>query len=166
MGSGASVRSTARNSLASRSWPPSSSSVMRRASATVAPPLWSSRKRSSACWANSSTISASRAGARFKPASCRRIGSFQSGIFDSGDSVDGLHEGLPALPLGSQDFPSLRGQPVIAPPALAALLHPSALNPAALLQAIQQRVERCRVKTERALRSLFDQLADLVAMAG
>src|SRR5450759_2404665 len=156
MGSGASVRSTARNSLASRSWPPSSSSVMRRASTSVIPLLSSSRKRSSACWTNSSTISASRAGARFKPASCRRIGSFQSGIFDSGDAAGGLDEGLPALPLGSQDFPYLSGQQVIAAPALAALFDPSALNPAALLQAIQQRVERRRVKSERAVRSLFD----------
>src|ERR1019366_1083905 len=111
-------------------------------------------------------ISASRAGARFKSANCLRIASFQSGIFHSSDAADGLDERLPALPLGSQDLAPLRGQPVIAPAALAALLHPSALDPAALFQAIQQRVQRRRVKTERALRSLLDQLADFVAVAG
>src|ERR1019366_2098721 len=111
-------------------------------------------------------ISASRAGARFRSANCWRIGSFQSGIFDSGDAADGLDERLPALPLGSQDLAPLRGQPVIAPAALAALLDPSALDPTALFEAIQQRVKRRRVKTERALRSLFDQLADFVAVAG
>src|ERR1019366_3331169 len=111
-------------------------------------------------------ISASRAGARFKSASFLRIGSFQSGIFDSGDAADGIDEGLPALALGGQDFAPLRGQPVIASPALAALLDPAALNPAAFFEAIQQRVERRRVKTERAVRPLFDQLADFVAVAG
>src|ERR1019366_8485714 len=53
-----------------------------------------------------------------------------------------------------------------APAALAALFDPSALNPAAFFKGIQQGVERRRVKTERALRSLFDQLADFVAVAG
>jgi hypothetical protein len=63
----------------------------------------------------------------------------QSGIFDSCDSVDGVNERLPALTtLERQDFPSLRSQPVIAPPALTALLDPAALNPAVLLQAILQ----------------------------
>src|ERR1019366_1041850 len=109
-------------------------------SADVAPPLCSSRYRSSACWANSSTISASRAGGRFKSDSCWRIAWFQSGILDSSDASDGLDEGLPALPLGSQDFAPLGGQPVITAAALDAFLDPPALDPAALFEAIQQRV--------------------------
>ena len=85
-------------------------------------------------------FSASRAGASFKSASCSRICSFQSGIFDSRDAVDGLDKYLPALTLGSQHLASLRGEPVIAPPPLAALLHPAALDPAALFQTVQQRI--------------------------
>src|SRR5271163_3677524 len=109
---------------------------MRRASASVSPAPCNSRHRSSACWANSSTISASRAGARFRPESCCRICSLQLSIFDSGHAPDGPYERMPSLALGGQDLPSLRSELVIAPPALAALLDPSALNPATLFQPV------------------------------
>jgi len=65
----------------------------------------------------------------------------------------------------ARTFRPCAGQPVIAPPALAALLHPLALNPAALFQAVQQRVQGRRVKTERTFGSPLDQLADFVAVA-
>src|SRR5438046_9653858 len=74
---------------------------------------------------------------------------------------------MSASPAAGQLRPSVPAQSAgIAPPALTALLDPSALNPATLLQPIQQGVKRRRVKTERALRSLLDQLSDFVGMTG
>src|SRR5207247_9776045 len=56
-------------------------------------------------------------------------------------------------------------QPVVTPSALARLFDPSALNPPAFLEAIQERVERRDAEGEDAAGPRFDQLAELVAMA-
>src|SRR6266542_1430886 len=67
------------------------------------------RRRSSRCWANSSTISASRRGASFSPASRCLISSCHSGTIyfpsdriDAGHSVQCEKEVFPGLPLLGQ----------------------------------------------------------------
>jgi hypothetical protein len=86
-------------------------------------------------------------------------------MFNLRDAVDSLDKHLPATTLRSQNFSPLWRQAVIAPPPLPALLHPSALNPTALFQPIEQRIERRRVEAERPSGTLFDQFADVVAVA-
>src|SRR5215469_1222267 len=135
---------------------------------------------------NSSRISASRAGASFRLASrfltslphsgihpsfassLTDLVSLHSGMFRSrdrrGNAIHRLDERVPAASLGGQDFLPWRGKAVVAAPPLSCLFHPSALNPAALLQAIEQRVERGHVKAQRASRAPFNQFTDLVAV--
>jgi hypothetical protein len=81
------------------------------------------------------------------------------------DAVDRGDEALPALALSGQHLPSGGGEPVVAPAALALLLHPSAGDPAAALQAIEQRIEGSDLEDEVAVGSLLDHLAQLVAVA-
>src|SRR6516162_3302063 len=69
------------------------------------------------------------------------ISSLKSGMFRLRNSVDCLHESLPTAALRGQNLLALGCQAVITPAALAALFHPSALNPPAFLQAIKQWVE-------------------------
>src|SRR5262245_2123381 len=94
------------------------------------------------------------------------MNSFQSGILDPCNAANRLRELLPATPLLGQNFASVRGQTVIAPPPLARLFHPTALNPATRLHPVKERIERCRLKPQSTLGALFDQLADLVTVAG
>src|SRR6516225_9152528 len=81
-----------------------------------------------------------------------------------GNAIHRLNKRLPATPLRGQNLTSRRGQAVVATPPLPHLFHPSALNPAALLQAIEQRIERGHMKAQRASGALFNQFTDLVAM--
>ena len=67
--------------------------------------------------------------------------------------------------LPRQHAPSLARQLVVAPPPLAGLLDPPAFDPAALLEAIQHRIERRDPEGEGAFGPRLDQLADLVAVA-
>jgi hypothetical protein len=60
-------------------------------------------------------ISASRAGVSFKDASRLLISSFQSGMFNLHDTVDGLDKCLPATTLRSQNPSPLGRQAVITP---------------------------------------------------
>src|SRR5262245_24811286 len=89
-----------------------------------------------------------------------------SGMFDSCDAVDRLDELAPRAALRRQHGGAGRRQPVVAAPALAGLLDPAALDPPALFEAIEQRIERRRAESEHAARSRFDQLAEVVAVAG
>src|SRR5262245_53426170 len=115
---------------------------------------------------SSSTISASRDGSSSRLANRCLISVFHSGMFGSGDSTDRGHEGLPCATLRLQHFLPFGRQLVIAPPPLPGLLHPLPLDPAALLQPVEQRIERGDVETQRALRTGLDQLGNLVAVPG
>src|SRR5262249_26966179 len=64
-----------------------------------------------------------------------------------------------------QDATAFRRQRVEAAPPLASLLHPAAAQPAALFEAVEERVERGDVEFQLALRLRLDQLADFVAVA-
>src|ERR1700733_4633697 len=93
-----------------------------------------------------------------------RISFDQSGMFSSCDSIDRVDKFGPRTALLLQYCLALCGQLVISAPALAGLLHPSAGDEAAFLQAIKQRVKRGNIERERAFRALLDQLADLIAV--
>ena len=75
-------------------------------------------------------------------------------------------EVLPAAALRGEDLAPDRRQPVVAAAALAGLLDPLPLDPAALLEAVEERVERGDVVAQRAAGARLDQLADLVAVPG
>src|SRR5690606_14199490 len=116
-------------------------------------------------WASiSSTISASCAGSRARPASRARNVSRQSAMLDPGDQRHRVHEALPGLALALEHAAAVRGQRVVAPPALARPLDPATLQPAALLEPVQQRVRRGDVEHELATGPRLDELADLVAV--
>ena len=73
---------------------------------------------------------------------------------------------IPGLALSRQHALTCRRQPIEAAPALARLLDPRPLDPAALFEAIEQRIERIEVEHQPAVRPRFDQLAKLVAVPG
>src|ERR1043165_8092077 len=85
-------------------------------------------------------------------------------MFHPRDAIDRLDKPPPGGPPRRKSVLARRSQPVITPTPLACLLHPAPLNPAALLQTVQQRVERRDVEAERAARTLLDQTADVVAV--
>src|SRR5262249_958249 len=131
-----------------------------------APRATSSSSRSSRCCESSSTISSSRAGSRRAFESAARTARFQSDTLGSGHAVDGGDEVVPdALPL-LEDGTALGREAVVAAAALARLLDPAALDEAALLEAIEERVEGGDVEAEDAVGALLDLLVDLVAVAG
>src|SRR5262245_42856079 len=82
----------------------------------------------------------------------------------SRDEPHRVDERLPGLALTRQHAAPFRRQLIEAAPALPGLLHPLALKPAALLEAIQQRIERRQVELQLPARAAFDQLAELVAV--
>src|SRR5574339_259019 len=110
-------------------------------------------------------ISASRAGLSRRVASRCRRSPVQSGMVDSRDEAHRLDKRLPGIALTGEDAPPLGGQAVEPAPAFASLLDPAAAQPAALLEAVEQRVERRDVKFQPPVRAGLDQLADLVAVA-
>src|SRR5262245_5305343 len=85
-------------------------------------------------------------------------------MFISRHPPDRLDEGVPGLPLLDKDALALRRQPVEAAATLIGLLDPRPLDPAALLEAVEQRVERIDVKLQLSARARLDQLAQVVAM--
>src|SRR5262245_14868888 len=86
-------------------------------------------------------------------------------MFASRDQPDGLDEFVPGLALSRQDALSCRRQPIEAPPALAFLLDPGSPDPTALLEAIEQRIERVEVKHQPPARLHLDEFAELVAVS-
>src|SRR5580700_965928 len=151
-------------SCPARSSPSISASTVRRASVSVAPAARRSPYRSARCCASSSAISAARSAASGKPASRRSISFFHSGMFGPGHALDGLDEGCPAALLRRQNFASQGCQAVIPAPPLPGLFHPPSLDPAALLQPVQQRIQRRHMEAQGASGALLNELADLVAM--
>src|SRR5687768_1465951 len=109
-------------------------------------------------------ISASLTGETLSPRSRFLTSSFQSDIFESGNTIYRFEKFTPTIPLRFQDPFSFRSQAVIAAAALTRLFDPTSLNPAAFLQAVEQRVQRRDIEAKPSVRALFDQRADVVAM--
>jgi hypothetical protein len=63
-----------------------------------------------------------------------------SGMFGSGDAVHGRDEGAPRVAPNRQNLPCSLGDPVVPAMALTGPLDPAALDPAAVFQAVQQRI--------------------------
>src|SRR5262245_48946049 len=74
------------------------------------------------------------------------------------------HEALPGFSLAREHSAAFGRQRVEAATALPGFLDPLALQPAALLEPIQQRIQRCDMKLQLAARARLDELADLVAV--
>src|SRR5215831_14880205 len=163
-GDGWACRSGARR-RARRSTSLKPASASRVASSGVAPPAINSRQRSSRCCESSSTISASRAGERRSVDSRGRTCWVQSGMFVSRDALHSFHECRPRLALLGKHAPSFSRDPIEPPPPLLRFLDPRALDPSALLQAIEQRVEGINVECQMAAGARVDQFAQLVAVA-
>src|SRR5215208_1701735 len=97
-------------------------------------------------------MSSSRFGSASRPARRERMAMPQSGrgparsgpsdMFGLQDAVDASHELAPGAALHVEPLLALGGDPVVAAAALAGLLDPAAEDPAALLEAVEQRVER------------------------
>src|SRR5690242_1844325 len=111
-------------------------------------------------------ISASRGGDSLRGSRRLEISSFQSGTFDLRDAVDSLDKSLPAAALRGENSPALASEAVVAPAALAVLLHPAAFEPAAFFEAIEERIEGSDVKADGSGGPSLDELADFVAVAG
>src|ERR1041385_8364309 len=87
-------------------------------------------------------------------------------MFETYDAMHGGDKFAPRRSLLLKDDAPGRGKLVIATTTLAGLLHPLSLDPPALFQSIKQWVERSNIEAQSTLRTGFDQLADLVAVAG
>src|SRR3982751_6388312 len=86
-------------------------------------------------------------------------------MFGPRDQLNRLDELAPVITLRGEHLAAFCRQPIKAPAALAGLLDPPSRDPAALLEPIEQRVERGHFELQPPAGSLLDQLADLVAMA-
>ena len=67
-------------------------------------------------------------------------------MFASSYATDGLHERFPGFALLSENFSAFGRHAVVTPPPLALLFDPRALDPPALLEAIEQRIQGIDVK--------------------
>ena len=78
----------------------------------------------------------------------------------SSDKAHRGHERLPGVPLARQHAPALGGEPVeTASSALAGFLDPPSLQPAALLETVEQGIERGDVELQLAVRQSLDLFA-------
>src|SRR4051812_34180761 len=109
-------------------------------------------------------ISASMAGSRRDPVSAERTSARQSRIAHSGDAGDRLDELLPTLALGLENAAPRFGDRVVSAAALLGALDPASDDPAALLHAVEHRVERGDVEGEHAAGARFDQFRELISM--
>src|SRR5262245_37447042 len=85
-------------------------------------------------------------------------------MFHSSDAADREDEFAPRVTLRRQDVGADRRQPVIAAPPLPGFLDPPPQDPAALLEAIEQGIERGDAEFQDAARSRLDELAEVVAV--
>ena len=166
MGSGARACRSGARCRASRFPSRNPASARSVASSSDAPPATSSRQRSSRCCESSSMISSSRVGDRRSDSRRERMCGFQSGMFPSRDEPHGIDELVPGPALLEQYTLTSGRDPVEAAPPLAGLLDPCPLDPAAFLEAIEQRIERVEVEHQSPARLCLDQLAQLVAVPG
>src|SRR5262249_8890415 len=125
----------------------------------------SSANSCSRCCASSSTRSCSPSGGTAAGASLAMISSRQSRMLGSCDPGDRGDEFLPALPVVLERRLAFRRDAIEAAAPLAFLLDPAPGDPAAILHAVEQGIERRDVKTQHALRPRGDQLAQLVAVS-
>src|SRR5262245_51909450 len=114
--------------------------------------------------ASSSTISASRSAEQVSGGRRSRTYARQSGMTEPGHLVERLEERLPSAALRRQGLSAGRRDPVEPAPALACLFHPSALDEALALDSIEQRIQRGNLEGDLSVRTLLDQLRDLVAV--
>src|SRR5438128_10745014 len=108
-------------------------------------------------------MSSMRAGSASTPASRARSSGVQSGRAASGiarlqDAVHAGHELRPRAALLLQHLLAFGGHPVVATASLSRLLDPAALNPAAVLEAIEQGIERRGLEPHGAARPRVEQL--------
>src|SRR5262245_47292423 len=106
-------------------------------------------------------ISRSRAGRSRSLASRGVRAGFQSGMFGPRDLPDRVHEFPPVVALRGEHVPALRREAVEPATTFSGLLDPFPRDPAALLQAVEQRIERRDLELHASGGSLFDQFADL-----
>src|SRR3954467_3173314 len=85
-------------------------------------------------------------------------------VLAAGDLGQRGDEAAPVGALLDEHAPPRVGNPVVAAAALAGLFHPPALDPAAIFEAIERRVERGERELQAAAGPLLDQLGDLVAV--
>src|SRR5262245_49783341 len=111
-------------------------------------------------------MSASRAGSRESVERYGRRYAFQSGMIAPRDEPHGVDEGLPRLSLPGEHATTFRRQLIEAAPALAGLLDPLALEPSALLEAVEEWIQGREVEFQLSGRACLDQLAELVAVPG
>src|SRR5262249_62043945 len=79
----------------------------------------------------------------------------------SGIGVAPLDDRAPGAALRRKPGGARRRQPVVAAPALAGFFDPAALDPAALFEAVEQRIQRSDTELEGAARPRPDQLAQV-----
>src|SRR5262249_59884212 len=120
-----------------------SASVSRFASSDDAPPSINSCQRSSRCCESSSTISSSRVGDRRSDERRPRTSHAQSSLdmFASRHAADSFDECGPCLPLLRENAPAVYRHLVEAAAPFPGLFDPRTFDPAALLKAIEQRIE-------------------------
>src|SRR5262249_76098 len=126
-------------------------------------------RRSSRSATISSITSSSRAGGKPAAATRARTSWRRSRTFASDDAADGRDERLPARALLGEDLAPGRGpgggEAVVAAAPLTGLLDPGPGQPAAALQAVEQRVQRGDGVRDDAVRAALDELPDLVPVA-
>src|SRR5579862_4962561 len=110
-------------------------------------------------------MSLSRVESSLRDDSRRAISSLQSGMFCLRNPVYCLHKCLPTTSLRGQNLLALGCQAVITSAALAVLFHPSALNPPAFLQAIEQWIEGGHIEADSPAGALLDDFGNLVAVS-
>src|SRR5207245_8208460 len=88
----------------------------------------------------------------------------RSRILHSREIPNEREELPPLLTLRLEHLAAFRRDLVVAAPPLAGLLDPAALNPFPFFELVERGVERGEVEGERAARSLFDELRELVAV--
>src|SRR5437870_7144668 len=93
-------------------------------------------------------ISASRSGRRRRRARRGRRSEVHSGMVDSRNETHRVDEDPPGVALAAKDVSAFARKRVEAAPALAGLLHPPALEPAAFFESVQQRIERGDVELQ------------------
>src|SRR5262245_13871273 len=97
--------------------------------------------------------------------SSSQSGILQSGILQPRDPVDRRDERLPGAALRGQHLLTFLRQAIVAAAALPGLLHPASLEPAALFETIEQRIEGCDVEAQDSVRTHLNQFPDLITMA-
>src|SRR5262245_39508526 len=128
---------------------------------------------SSRCAASSSTACPGRLPAPVSRA-CLRMSARKSGfgvmsmsrkesrVLHPGELAERGDEAGPVGALLGEDAPAGLGDAVVTAAALARLLDPAPLDPAAILHAVERRVERGEREPEAAIRALLDEPRDLV----